>query len=65
MVKFSTSSEDLDEYYKQFPDIEVKLNGEVPHVSSYVYAFRQFLGAVGFGQGTIDEYVPECYPNDL
>jgi hypothetical protein len=60
MVTFKYSTEDLEDFYKAYPDVEMTLNGDQPHISRYVGAFRSFLLGVGFTQNVVDNYVPEC-----
>jgi len=60
-VIFDTSDcgEEYDNFYTNYPNIEMSLKGTEYNIGYVVSMFRDFLGAMGYGPSSIDSYIPE------
>lgn len=58
MIKIEFNTSDCDEFWDNYPNIEMSLNGSGHNLAYVLSMIRDFLLAMGYQEGSINDYLP-------
>jgi hypothetical protein len=58
MIRVEFRNYDCDKFWKNYPEVELSLDGNGYHAAYLANLFRDFMLSVGYTENTVDDYIP-------